>query len=198
MQNQMGLDRTTVDQRQTELEDHVETSQRLVHSFLQEELQHDVPTGETLFATVPLVSRVQSPTRPVGLRYDAAAPPVRVSQTAGQVTESLRAAGQSKDGAAGRHGGGGGRGRGHRRGQTQPGGPRRLNLLDLSFIYLVNFRLKLTVFAGFSGGRVEQRECVHRAVFHGREPGLQREQTSSLLQGELQKDFRVKLMSLFL
>lgn len=47
VQNQTSLDRTVVDQRQAELQDHVETSRQVVHSFLQEELQQDVPTGAT-------------------------------------------------------------------------------------------------------------------------------------------------------
>lgn len=46
VQNQTSLDRTVLDQQQAELQDHVETSQQLVHGFLQEELQHDVPTGK--------------------------------------------------------------------------------------------------------------------------------------------------------
>ncbi|KAK9541282.1 hypothetical protein VZT92_001339 [Zoarces viviparus] len=47
VQNQTSLNRTVVDQQQAELRDNVETSQQLVHGFLQEELQQDVPTGAT-------------------------------------------------------------------------------------------------------------------------------------------------------
>ncbi|XP_029283274.1 kinesin-like protein KIF11 [Cottoperca gobio] len=47
VQNQTSLDRTVLDQQQAELRDSVETSQQLVHGFLQEELQQDVPTGAT-------------------------------------------------------------------------------------------------------------------------------------------------------
>uniref|UniRef100_UPI0037E83C87 kinesin-like protein KIF11 n=1 Tax=Semicossyphus pulcher TaxID=241346 RepID=UPI0037E83C87 len=47
VQNQTSLNRTVLDQQQAELRDHVETSQELVHGFLQEELQQDVPTGAT-------------------------------------------------------------------------------------------------------------------------------------------------------
>lgn len=45
VQNQAFQDRTVLDQQQAELQDHMETGQQLVHSFLQDELQHDVPTG---------------------------------------------------------------------------------------------------------------------------------------------------------
>ncbi|KAM9345205.1 kinesin-like protein KIF11 [Symphorus nematophorus] len=47
MQKQSSLDQTVLDQQQAELQDHIETSQRLVHNFLQEELQQDIPTGAT-------------------------------------------------------------------------------------------------------------------------------------------------------
>ncbi|XP_070772081.1 kinesin-like protein KIF11 [Enoplosus armatus] len=47
VQNQTSLDRTVLDQQQAELQDHIETSKQLVHGFLQEELQQDVPTGAT-------------------------------------------------------------------------------------------------------------------------------------------------------
>ncbi|XP_034537702.1 kinesin-like protein KIF11 [Notolabrus celidotus] len=47
MQNQTSLNRTVLDQQQTELQDHVETSQGLVNGFLQKELQQDVSTGAT-------------------------------------------------------------------------------------------------------------------------------------------------------
>ncbi|KAI3363519.1 hypothetical protein L3Q82_012119 [Scortum barcoo] len=47
VQNQTSLDRTVVDQQQAEILDHIETSQQLVHSFLREELQQDIPTGAT-------------------------------------------------------------------------------------------------------------------------------------------------------
>ncbi|KAM3862858.1 kinesin-like protein KIF11 [Diretmus argenteus] len=46
-QNQTSVDRDALDQQRTELQNQVETSQRLVHGFLQEELQQDVPTGAT-------------------------------------------------------------------------------------------------------------------------------------------------------
>ena len=45
VQNQISQDRTVLDQQQAELRDQVETSRQLVHGFLQEELQQDVPTG---------------------------------------------------------------------------------------------------------------------------------------------------------
>ncbi|XP_074503183.1 kinesin-like protein KIF11 [Sebastes fasciatus] len=47
VQNQTSLDRTVLDQQQAELRDRLETSQQLVHGFLQEELQQDIPTGAT-------------------------------------------------------------------------------------------------------------------------------------------------------
>ncbi|XP_076599334.1 kinesin-like protein KIF11 [Chaetodon auriga] len=47
VQNQTSLDRTVLDQQLAELRDHMEKSQQLVQSFLQEELQQDVPTGAT-------------------------------------------------------------------------------------------------------------------------------------------------------
>lgn len=47
MQNQTSLNRTTLEQQQTELQDHLETNQELVNGFLQKELQQDVSTGAT-------------------------------------------------------------------------------------------------------------------------------------------------------
>ncbi|XP_072246625.1 kinesin-like protein KIF11 isoform X2 [Leuresthes tenuis] len=47
VQNQTSLDRTVLEQQRAELEEHMETGQQLVHSFLREELQQDVPTGTT-------------------------------------------------------------------------------------------------------------------------------------------------------
>ncbi|XP_055358789.1 kinesin-like protein KIF11 isoform X3 [Betta splendens] len=47
VQNQASLDQTVLEQQQTELQQQVEAGQELVHCFLQEELQHDVPTGTT-------------------------------------------------------------------------------------------------------------------------------------------------------
>ncbi|KAM7385191.1 hypothetical protein PAMP_001286 [Pampus punctatissimus] len=47
VQNQTSLDQTVLDQQQAELQDHMQTSQQLVHGFLQDELQEDVPTGAT-------------------------------------------------------------------------------------------------------------------------------------------------------
>ncbi|KAM4591688.1 kinesin-like protein KIF11 isoform 2-T2 [Odontesthes bonariensis] len=47
VQNQTALDRAALEQHRAELEDHVEKSQLLVHSFLRDELQQDVPTGTT-------------------------------------------------------------------------------------------------------------------------------------------------------
>ncbi|XP_051815656.1 kinesin-like protein KIF11 [Acanthochromis polyacanthus] len=47
VQNQTSLDRTVLDKQQAELRSSVETSQQLVHGFLQDELQQDVPTGAT-------------------------------------------------------------------------------------------------------------------------------------------------------
>ncbi|XP_008299888.1 kinesin-like protein KIF11 [Stegastes partitus] len=47
VQNQTSLDWTVLDEQQAELQNHVGTSQQLVHGFLQDELQHDVPTGAT-------------------------------------------------------------------------------------------------------------------------------------------------------
>ncbi|XP_034041025.1 kinesin-like protein KIF11 [Thalassophryne amazonica] len=47
LQNQTSQDRASLDQQQEFLQDHVETSRQLVHGFLQEELQQDVPTGAT-------------------------------------------------------------------------------------------------------------------------------------------------------
>ncbi|XP_041644620.1 kinesin-like protein KIF11 isoform X2 [Cheilinus undulatus] len=47
LQKQTSMDRTVLDQQKAELQDHVETSQELVSSFLQKELQQDIPTGAT-------------------------------------------------------------------------------------------------------------------------------------------------------
>ncbi|XP_068183185.1 kinesin-like protein KIF11 isoform X2 [Antennarius striatus] len=47
LQNQTRLDRTALDQQGAEIQDQVETSRHLVHRFLQEELQQDLPTGAT-------------------------------------------------------------------------------------------------------------------------------------------------------
>uniref|UniRef100_A0A671W8V6 Kinesin-like protein n=1 Tax=Sparus aurata TaxID=8175 RepID=A0A671W8V6_SPAAU len=47
VQDQTAENRTVLDQQQAELQDHMETCQQLVHGFLQEELQQDVPTGAT-------------------------------------------------------------------------------------------------------------------------------------------------------
>ncbi|XP_047458561.1 kinesin-like protein KIF11 isoform X2 [Mugil cephalus] len=47
VQNQASLDRAAVDRQQDELQEHVAASQQLVHGFLQDELQRDVPTGAT-------------------------------------------------------------------------------------------------------------------------------------------------------
>uniref|UniRef100_A0A3Q1FTE9 Kinesin-like protein n=1 Tax=Acanthochromis polyacanthus TaxID=80966 RepID=A0A3Q1FTE9_9TELE len=47
VQNQTSLDRTVLNEQQAELRSSVETSQQLVHGFLQDELQQDVPTGAT-------------------------------------------------------------------------------------------------------------------------------------------------------
>ncbi|XP_018516291.1 kinesin-like protein KIF11 isoform X2 [Lates calcarifer] len=47
MQTQTSQDQTVLDQQRAELRDHMETSQQLVYSFLQDELQQDVPTGAT-------------------------------------------------------------------------------------------------------------------------------------------------------
>nr|XP_020479542.1 kinesin-like protein KIF11-B [Monopterus albus] len=46
LQNQTSRNRVVLDQQQAEVRDHMETSQKLVHSFLQDELQQDVPTGK--------------------------------------------------------------------------------------------------------------------------------------------------------
>lgn len=46
VQSQTSLDQTVLDQQQAEIQDHMETSQQLVHGFLQEELQQDIPTGK--------------------------------------------------------------------------------------------------------------------------------------------------------
>ncbi|XP_045921769.1 kinesin-like protein KIF11 [Micropterus dolomieu] len=47
VQKQNSLDLTVLDQQQAELQDHMKTAQQMVHDFLQEELQQDVPTGLT-------------------------------------------------------------------------------------------------------------------------------------------------------
>ncbi|XP_038143374.1 kinesin-like protein KIF11 isoform X1 [Cyprinodon tularosa] len=47
LQEQTCSDRTVLERQRAELEEQVEESQRLVHSFLQEELKQDVPTGLT-------------------------------------------------------------------------------------------------------------------------------------------------------
>lgn len=45
VQDQTSQNQEELDQQQAELQDQVESSQQLVHNFLQEELQQDVPTG---------------------------------------------------------------------------------------------------------------------------------------------------------
>ncbi|KAG7232180.1 hypothetical protein INR49_009458 [Caranx melampygus] len=47
VQDQTGLDRIHLDQQRVEIQEQVEASQQLVHGFLQDELQQDVPTGAT-------------------------------------------------------------------------------------------------------------------------------------------------------
>ncbi|KAM7408248.1 hypothetical protein PAMA_002108 [Pampus argenteus] len=47
VQNQTSLDKTVLDQQQAELQEHMQTSQQLIHGFLQDELQEDIPTGVT-------------------------------------------------------------------------------------------------------------------------------------------------------
>ncbi|MEQ2191080.1 hypothetical protein XENOCAPTIV_020355, partial [Xenoophorus captivus] len=47
LQNQTCSDRQVLGRQQAELEEYMETGQQLVHSFLQEELKADVPTGLT-------------------------------------------------------------------------------------------------------------------------------------------------------
>ncbi|XP_058508009.1 kinesin-like protein KIF11 isoform X2 [Solea solea] len=47
VQDQASVDQTVVDEQWAELQERLQTSQRLVCGFLQEELQHDVPTGAT-------------------------------------------------------------------------------------------------------------------------------------------------------
>ncbi|KAM9847730.1 kinesin-like protein KIF11 [Aulostomus maculatus] len=47
MQSQTSSDRTVLDQQQAEVQAHVEMSQQLVNSFLQDELRQDIPTGVT-------------------------------------------------------------------------------------------------------------------------------------------------------
>lgn len=53
VQDQTAENRTVLDQQQAELQDHMETCQQLVHGFLQEELQQDVPTGTQFNLPVP-------------------------------------------------------------------------------------------------------------------------------------------------
>ncbi|XP_013883119.1 kinesin-like protein KIF11 [Austrofundulus limnaeus] len=45
--NQTSVDWTVLEQQKQELEDHIEKSQQMVHTFLRDELQQDVPTGAT-------------------------------------------------------------------------------------------------------------------------------------------------------
>ncbi|XP_017289753.1 kinesin-like protein KIF11 isoform X2 [Kryptolebias marmoratus] len=47
VQETTSLNRTVLEQQQTELEDHMETGKELVHTFLRDELQQDFPTGTT-------------------------------------------------------------------------------------------------------------------------------------------------------
>uniref|UniRef100_A0A667Y275 Kinesin-like protein n=1 Tax=Myripristis murdjan TaxID=586833 RepID=A0A667Y275_9TELE len=47
VQDQAHLDRDVLNQQQVQLHEHMETSLQLVHNFLQDELQQDVPTGLT-------------------------------------------------------------------------------------------------------------------------------------------------------
>lgn len=46
LQKQTGLDRAVLEQQRAELQEQLEAGQQLVRSFLLEELQQDVPTGE--------------------------------------------------------------------------------------------------------------------------------------------------------
>lgn len=45
VQDQTSQNQEELDQQRAELQDQAESSQQLVHNFLQEELQQDVPTG---------------------------------------------------------------------------------------------------------------------------------------------------------
>lgn len=45
VQDQTSQNQTVLEEERAELQDRVDSSQQLVYSFLQEELQQDVPTG---------------------------------------------------------------------------------------------------------------------------------------------------------
>lgn len=45
VQDQTSQNQTVLEEERAELQDHMDSSQQLVYSFLQEELQQDVPTG---------------------------------------------------------------------------------------------------------------------------------------------------------
>lgn len=45
VQDQTSQNQTALEEERAELQDRVDSSQQLVYSFLQEELQQDVPTG---------------------------------------------------------------------------------------------------------------------------------------------------------
>lgn len=48
VQEKISKDQTALDEQRVELQGHMEQGQQLVYGFLQEELQQDVPTGNTV------------------------------------------------------------------------------------------------------------------------------------------------------
>lgn len=118
VQDQTSQDRVVLDQQRAALQDQLESSQQLVHGFLQEELQQDIPTGTRSHPGVKY-EVLFDPSRSLTSSVDAfrcypSASGLCVSQAADEVAEPLRAAGEPEEaagGAAGRHAGGGGAGR---------------------------------------------------------------------------------------
>lgn len=49
VKDQTSIDWSALDEQRAELLQHVEASEQLVHSFLRDELQEDVPTGDRIF-----------------------------------------------------------------------------------------------------------------------------------------------------
>lgn len=59
VQCRTSLNRTLLDQHQTELLDRVEKSRQLVQGFLQDELQQDVPTGNSANLTLNFTMQLE-------------------------------------------------------------------------------------------------------------------------------------------
>lgn len=90
-QDQTSQYRHVLQQQRAELQDHMESSRKLVQGFLQDELQQDVPTGTRSDPGPRLISRLVYPeslTSPVdAFRCHPSASGVCVSQAADEAAE---------------------------------------------------------------------------------------------------------------